>query len=87
MPSWVSFFCADKGLLPGMHLGSLVKLQGGGVVLKFCTVMQAFCAVCMQAMTHSVDNAPSRQAVKLVVVGPCFVEQCCFGLFLGDQLQ
>ena len=44
-----------------------------------------FCAFCMQAMTHSVDNVPSQQAVKLVVVGPAFVEQCGFGLFLGDQ--
>ena len=85
MPSRGSFFCTDKGLLSGMHLGSMVKLQGGGVVLKLCTVMQVFRAVCMQAITHFVDNVPSRQAVKLVVVGPCFVEQCCFGLFLGDQ--
>ena len=41
-----------------------------------------FCAVCMQAMIHSFDNAPSQQAVKLVVVGPGFVaEQCWLGLF------
>ena len=32
-------------------------------------------------MTHSVDNVPSQQAVKLVVVGPAFVEQCGFGFF------
>ena len=45
-----------------------------------------FCAVCMQAMIHYVDNVPSQQAVKLVVVGPGFVaEQCWLGLFLGDQ--
>ena len=25
-------------------------------------------------MTHSVDTVPSQQAVKLVVVGPVFVE-------------
>ena len=43
--------------------------------------------VCMQAMTHSVDNVPSQLAVKLVVVGLGFVEQCWFRLFLGDQLQ
>ena len=49
--------------------------------------MQFFCAICMQAMPHSVDNVPSQQAVKLVVVGPGFVEQCWFGLFLGDQWQ
>ena len=30
--------------------------------------MQFVCAVCMQAMTHSVDNVPSQQAVELVVV-------------------
>ena len=46
-----------------------------------------FFAVCMQAMTHSVSNVPSQQAVKLVVIGPVFVDQCCFGLFLGDQWQ
>ena len=50
----------------------------------FCIVLQAFCEICMQ-MTHSVDSAPSQQAVKSVVVGPGFVEQCCFVLFLGDQ--
>ena len=49
--------------------------------------MQFFCAVCMQAMTHSVDNVPSQQAVELVVVGLCFVEHCWLRLFLGDQLQ
>ena len=64
-----------------MHLGSLVKLQGGGVVLKFCTIMQVFCAVCMQAVTHSVDFAPSRQAVKLVVEGPCFVSSVALDCF------
>ena len=36
---------------------------------------------------HYVDNVPTQQAVKLVVVGPGFVEQCWFGLFLGDQWQ
>ena len=46
-----------------------------------------FCAICMQAMTHSVDNVPSQQAVKLVVVGSGFVEHYWFGLFLGDQRQ
>ena len=49
--------------------------------------MQFVCAVCMQAMTHSVDNAPSQQAVKQVVVGRSFVKQCWFSLFLGDPLQ
>ena len=49
--------------------------------------MQFVCAVCMQAMTHSVDNVLSQQAVKLVVVGLGFVRQCWFRLFLGDQLQ
>ena len=38
-------------------------------------------------MTHSVDNVPSQQEVKLVVVGPGFVEQCWSRMFLGDQLQ
>ena len=41
----------------------------------------------MQATTHSVDNVPSQQAVKLVVVGLGFVEQCLFRLFLRDHLQ
>ena len=49
--------------------------------------MQFVSAVCMQAMTHSVDNVPSQQAVKLVVVGLGFVERCWHRLFLGDQLQ
>ena len=49
--------------------------------------MQFVCAVCMQTMTHSVDNVPSQQAVKLVVVGLGFVEYCWHRLFLGDQLQ
>ena len=53
----------------------------------FCTVVQFVCAVCMQVMTHSVDNVPSQQVVKLVIVGIGFVEQCWFRLFLGDQLQ
>ena len=52
----------------------------------FRTVIQFVCAVCMQAMTHSVDNVPSQQAVKLVVVGLGFVEQYWLRLFLGDQL-
>ena len=30
----------------------------------------------MKAMTHSVDNDLSQQAVELVVVGLGFVEQC-----------
>ena len=51
------------------------------------TVMQFVCAVCMQAMTYSVDNVPSQKTVKLVVVGRGLVEQCWFRLFLGDQLQ
>ena len=38
-------------------------------------------ACCMQAITHSADNVPSQQAVKLVVVGLGFVEQCWFRLF------
>ena len=46
-----------------------------------------FFSVYMQAMTHSVDNVPRQQAVRLVVVGLGFVEQCCLRLFLGDQLQ
>ena len=37
----------------------------------------------MQAITHSVANVSSRQAVKLVIVGTGFIEQCWFGLFLG----
>ena len=49
--------------------------------------MQFVCAVCMQAMIHSVDNVPSQQAVELVVVALGFVEQCWLRLFLGDQLQ
>ena len=56
-------------------------------LLCFCTLMHFVCAVCMQAMTHSVENIPSQQAAELVVVGLGFVEQCWLKLFLGDQLQ
>ena len=53
----------------------------------FRTVMQFVCVVCMRATTHSVDNVPSQQAVKLVVVRLGFVEQCWFRLYVGDQLR
>ena len=52
----------------------------------FRIVMQSVCAVCTQAMALSVDNVPSQQAVKLVVVGldllisvglDCFWETRC----------
>ena len=58
-------------------------------LMCFCTLMQFVCAVCMQAMTNSVDNVPSQQmqAVELMVLGLGFVEQCWLRLFLGDQLQ
>ena len=36
-----------------------------------------------KAITHSVDNVPSQQAVKLVVVELGFVEKCWFRLFFG----
>ena len=49
--------------------------------------MQFVGAVCMQAMTHSVDNVPSQQAVEMLVLGLGFVEQRWLRLFLGDQLQ
>ena len=49
--------------------------------------MQLVCAVCVQTMTHSVDNAPGQQAVELLVLGLDFSEQCWLRLFLGDQLQ
>ena len=48
----------------------------GVACLKFDALSQwdaVFCAVYrMQAMTHSVANDPSQQAVKLVVAGPGF---------------
>ena len=53
----------------------------------FCTLIQFVCVVCMQAMTHSVDNVPNQQTVELVVVGLGFVEQRWLRLFLGDQRQ
>ena len=43
---------------------SLIKLQGCGVVSNltcFRTVVQFYCAVCMQAMTHSVENVLSQE--------------------------
>ena len=68
--------------------GRLVKFQaGGGGCCTHHTAMQFVYAVCLQAMTHSVDNDPTQQAVKLVVVGIGFVEQSWLRLFLGDQFQ
>ena len=52
----------------------------------FRTLIQFVCAV-HASHDHSVDNVPSQRAVKVVVVGLGFVEQCWFRLFLGDQLQ
>ena len=71
--------CYAVAQTQGYHLvciwSSLVKFQGVGC-LKFDALSQwdaVFCAVYrMQAMTHSVANDPSQQAVKLVVAGPGF---------------
>ena len=79
-----------QGYHPVCIWASLVKFQGGGLVLKFDVFSHCytgFFAICLQAMTYSVRNVPSQQAVKLVVVGPGFVEQCLFGLLLGDKWQ
>ena len=47
MSGLVSCFCTDTGLSSGMHLawGSLVKIQGGGVVLRImlCARVRIFC--------------------------------------------
>ena len=67
--------------------GRLVKFQAEGGCCTHHTAMQFVYAVCLQAMTHSVDNDPTQQAVKLVVVGIGFVEQSWLRLFLGDQFQ
>ena len=80
----------------GYHLvciwGSLVKFQGGGVVVKFDVFLNSYtvCVCCSHASNDplcSVDNVPSQQAVKLVVVGLGVVERCWLTLLLGDQLQ
>ena len=66
----------------------MVKFQRGGVVLKVVVLPRLdalFFAVCMQTMKHSVANVPRQQAVKLEVVGPRFIEKCCFELYLEDQ--
>ena len=49
------------GYIPGVELFQSL--------MYFRTVMPL--AVCMQAVTHSVANVPSRQAVKLVI-GPAW---------------
>ena len=73
--------------------GGLVEFQRGRVVVKFYVFSRCYAvffvvvAVCMQAMTHSVDNVPSQLAVKLVVVGLGFVEQSWLRLFWGYQVQ
>ena len=65
-----------------------LNFRGMALLLSLmCTVLQFVCAVCMQAMTHSVDNVPSQQTVKLGVVGLGFVQQCWFRLFLADKFQ
>ena len=70
-----------------------VNSTGGGVVVKFdvFSLCYAVCLCCLHAsndlLYHSIDYVQSQQAVKLVVVGLGFVEQCWFRLFLGDHLQ
>ena len=80
----------------GYHLvciwGSLFKFQGGGVVVKFDVFLNSYTVcVCFSHVSNdplcSVDNVPSQQAVKLVVVGLGVVERCWLRLLLGDQLQ
>ena len=46
-----------------------------------CVFVCSLFAVCMQAMTHPVDNVPSQQAVELLVLGLGIVEQCWLRLF------
>ena len=52
--------------------------SGGGIVINFDVFphCHAVIVLLMQAMTHSVANVPSHQAVKLVVVETGFIEQC-----------
>ena len=57
MSSWVSCCCTDTGLSSGMHWGSLVKFQGGGVVVKFdvFSLCYAVCLCCLHASkTYSI---------------------------------
>ena len=47
--------------------GSLVKLQGSGVVFKsdvFSHCYAVFCGVCIEAMIHSVENVPSEEQLN-----------------------
>ena len=48
---WVSCCCTDTGLSSGMHLGSLAKFQGGGVVVKFAVFLHSYavCLCCLNA--------------------------------------
>ena len=48
---WVSCCCTDTGLSSGMHLGSLAKFQGGGVVVKFAVFLHSYavCVCCLHA--------------------------------------
>ena len=89
MSSWVSCCCTDIGLSSGAHWVGVdwSNSRRGGGCCTHHTAMQFVYAVCLQAMTHSVDNDPTQQAVKLVVVGIGFVEQSWLRLFLGDQFQ
>ena len=72
MPSWVSACCKDRAI--SWFASGVVRLnsRGWGCFKVWCvTALEcSFCAVCMQAMKHSVANVPSQQAVKLEVLGP-----------------
>ena len=72
MSSWMSRCCKDTGISSGMRLGYpgyIPWVELFQSLMYFRTVMPL--AVCMQAVTHSVANVPSRQAVKLVI-GPAW---------------
>ena len=64
-------------------LAWLVKFQGSGVVENFDVFLHSY-AVCLCCLHASNDP---QQAVKLLVLGLGFVEQCWLRLFLGHQLQ
>ena len=54
MSGWVSCCCTDIGLSSGLHLGCLVKFQGGGMVVKFDVFLHSY-AVCLCCLHASND--------------------------------
>ena len=79
----------SNGILPSHSLAAF-SCHGGQSLITHPSVFALLCSLfglfpCKQWPTLLIMF--SQQALKLVVVGLGFVEQCWFRLFLGDHLQ